>query len=59
MTEKEKFLNWLNQELKKGLVDIHVEITKPIENEEDFFKSLNEFYTALANGNTVKDDDIF
>lgn len=56
MKEENKFLNWFESELKRGLQDLHF-FVKPghvFKNKEDVFKSMNNVIEASKNANVIK-----
>jgi len=51
MTEKEIFKVWLDNEIKKGLVDIHFCFAGTISaSKEEIYKELNQINEAVACG---------
>jgi hypothetical protein len=56
LTEKEKYLNWIEEEKKKGLKSIHFSTVDgaKFDNEEEIYRELN----AMVNGKEVPISDL-
>jgi hypothetical protein len=56
--EEAKFMRWLRREMKRGLIDMHVDVdrSKPIDREY-FFKQMNAVNKAIANSTKLNIND--